>query len=150
MLTHDSRSAISRARFFLERAADASANQRVEFEAFLEAAIVFGRAAVHRFKTSHEKHSAWKAWWDSLLNDPTMVFFRDERNWILKQGPAKIGQKIMMPSIGSGGRHIAAAEVASASMLYYFDDPAVPATTTVERHLTELERLLKNGETRLV
>ena len=50
-------------------------NQREEFEAFVEAAIIFGRAAVHRFKTKHERHPAWKAWWDSLLNDPTMTFF---------------------------------------------------------------------------
>jgi hypothetical protein len=98
-------------------------NQREEFEAFVEAAIIFGRAAVHRFKTKHERHPAWKAWWDSLINDPTMTFFREERNWIFKQGPPKIGQKIGMPSIGPRGEHIPAPPMANASALYYFDDP---------------------------
>lgn len=116
----------------------------------MEAAIIFGRAAVHRFKTRHEKHPAWKAWWGSLLNDATMVFFREERNWILKEGPPKIGQKIAMPSIGPGGLHIPAAPVASASALYYFEDPATPATATIGRHLTALERLLKDAETLFV
>lgn len=148
MLIHDSRSALSKARFFLEKAASAAPNQRVEFEAYLEAAIVFGRAAVHRFKTLHRGHPDWKSWWDSLLRDETMVFFRDERNWILKEGPPKFGQKIWMPSIGPGGEHIPAEPVASAAALYYFTDPAIPATTTVERHVLELERLLQEAEAR--
>jgi len=124
-------------------------NQREEFEAFVEAAIIFGRAAVHRFKTKHERHPAWKAWWDSLINDPTMTFFRDERNWILKQGPPKIGQKIGMPSIGPRGEHIPPPPMANASALYYFDDPGITATDTIERHLMALEILLRDTEARL-
>ena len=146
MVTHESRSALSRARFFLGKAAGAPADQRAEFEAYLEAAIVFGRAAVHRFKTRHEKHSSWTAWWGSLLKDPSIGFFRDERDWILKQGPPQIGQRIGMPSIGPQGQHIPAAPVVLASQSYYFDDPATPATDTVEQHLARLERLLQDAD----
>src|SRR5262245_56415867 len=109
LLTHDSRSALSRSSLFLAKAEAVTADERVDFEAFLEASIIFGRAAIHRFKSAHDKHPAWKGWWDSLLNEPAVVFFRDERNWILKQGPPRIGQKLTMPSIGPGGAHIPAA-----------------------------------------
>src|SRR5262249_8286098 len=136
----------SRARYFLEKAGSTSAEQRMEFEAFLEPAIVFGRTTVHRFKTAHSKHPAWKAWWDSLLTDSTVAFFRVERDWILTEGPMKIGQKLGMPSIGPGGQHIPAPSVMNASELYYFEDPSIRATDTVEEHLDKLERLLENAE----
>jgi hypothetical protein len=145
-MTTDSRSALSRARLFLERANGAGPDQRDDFEADLEAAIVFGRAAVHRFKTEHEKHQAFKAWWALLEADPTMVFFRKERNFILKEGPPKVGQKIFAASIGPNGQDMPAPAVTTAGALYYFEDPAIPATDTVERHLVELVRLLQAAE----
>jgi hypothetical protein len=142
-LTQDSRSAISRGRFFLDRAAAVPPDGRVEFEAFLEAAIVFSRAAVHRLKTTHDKQPGWKAWWDSILNDPAVHFFRTERDWILKEAPPKIGQKLFLPSIGPAGSHVAVYLPARASEMYYFDDPATPATDTVRQHLDHLAQLLK-------
>jgi hypothetical protein len=143
--TQDSRSAISRARFFLAQAKSMPPDHRNEFEAFLEAAVVFGRTAVHRFKTAYEKHPKWKSWWDPLEQDPTMLFFRRQRNLILKEGPPQIGQKVMMPSIGPGGQDIPAVTVNNASELYYFDDPETPATVAVEQHLEDLEQLLEGG-----
>lgn len=147
-LTHDSRLALSRARFFLEKANASSAESRVEFEAFLEAAIVFARAAVHRFKSKHGKHQNWKEWWDGLSNDPAVNLFRVERNWILKDAPPKIGQKVFVPSIGLGGAQGATNVPASAAEFYYFEDPSTPATATVGRHLDTLANLLADAKRR--
>ena len=117
-----------------------------DFEAFLEASIVFARAALHRFKTKHEKHLKWKQWWDSLLTELSVVFFRDERNFILKEGPPEVGQKIFMPFIGPSGTTNPASRPAKAADLYFFDDPQVVATDTVRRHLDAFERLLTDAE----
>jgi len=46
------RHAVSRARFFLKQANRCSVEQRKEFEAYLEAAIIFARAALRRLKSS--------------------------------------------------------------------------------------------------
>jgi hypothetical protein len=147
-LTHDSRSALSRAKFFLEQAQSSPADARVEFEAFLEASIVFARAAVHRFQAKYEGHPAWKQWWNSLAGNPAVEFCRTERDCLLKEAPPKIGQRIFMPSIGPGGTHVPAYEPAKAAEFYYFDEPGTPATVTVENHLTALANLLTDGERR--
>ena len=144
-LTHESRSAISRARFFLEKAKACPLGERVDFEAFLEAAIVFARAAIHRLKSQYEGHAAWNAWWDKLRGNPSVEFFRTERNWILKEAPPKLGQKIFVPSVGSD---VPSYSPARADELYYFDDPSVPATVTVEGHLNDLDAELAEGEHR--
>ncbi|MGB7291003.1 MAG: hypothetical protein WBD99_02360 [Thermodesulfobacteriota bacterium] len=142
-LTHESRSALSRARFFLNKAKACPIDERVDFEAFVEAAIVFGRAAIHRKKTQYKGQPAWKAWWDSLLGDPAVDFFRSERDRILKESSARLGQKIFVPSIGS-------TEPSNppkyAAEFYYFDDPQVPATDTIEQQLNNLSDRLEESE----
>ena len=75
-----------------------------------------------------------------------MNFFRSERDFILKEAPPKLGQKISMPSIGPGGDDIPAALFSKASDYYYYDDPSVPATQTVASHLEALRRLLQAAE----
>jgi hypothetical protein len=54
------------------------AEDRVDCEAFMEASILFVRAAMHRFKNQYEHHNGWQAWWDSLLADPAVEFFHRE------------------------------------------------------------------------
>jgi hypothetical protein len=144
----DSRSALSRARFFLERAKECPTDARVDFEAFLEASIVFARAAMHRLQARYRKHQNWKVWWDSLLNNQSVTFLREERDWILKEAPPKVGQKIFMPSIGPSGADIPTPRPSRASEFYYFETPDVEATSTVETHLIALERLLIDAEER--
>jgi len=156
IVTHDSRSAIERAKLFLSKAKACSTKERVDFEAYLEASIIFGRAALHRFQSKYEKEAGFEQWWNSLLNDPSIKFFREERNFILKEGPPQIGQIIRMPKIPSllnvGGHQFqdnepdlikdettAPAETLSATDSYYYDDPSTPATKTVEDHLNTLE-----------
>jgi len=142
-LTHESRSALSRARFFLIKAKACPVDARVDFEAFLEAAIIFARAAVHRMKSQYERHPQWKAWWDSLRGDPAVEFFRTERDWILKEAPPKLGQKIFAASVGSTEPSYSPKRAAE---LYYFDAPDVLATETIEAYLNNLEQRLAEGE----
>jgi hypothetical protein len=108
----------------------------------LEATIVFARVAIHRVheaaknkaRSNPSMKAGVKAWWDSLRDDPAIEFFRVERDFILKQGPPKVGQLVKV-----GGPAPLKAEE-----LYY--DPAVRATATVERHLNSVESIVKNAE----
>lgn len=142
-LTSESRRALRRARLFLEKAKACSGDERVDFEAFLETAIVWARAELHRLQTKHEKHPRWEPWWESLRRDSAVVFFQKQRNWILKEAPPKIGQKAFAARMGSDEP---AYRPAAATEYYFFEDPDIPAVITVERHLDSLEKTLTNAE----
>lgn len=129
------RHAISRAQMFLALADKCSIQERDICEAFIEAAIVFGRTAIHRLQSRFKGHPNWKPWFESLLAEPSVMFFRRQRDHILKDGPPKIGQII-------GGAP------ARASDMYYFEDPTVSATATIRQHLTKLDALVADAETR--
>jgi len=129
------RHAISRARFFLNLAKQCPVEKRDDFEAYLEASIIFGRTALHRFQSEYDNHPDWQQWWDSIETNPAVNFFRNERNQILKEGPPKVGQII-------GRATTIAAE------LYYYENPQTPATDTVEKHLKAFEKLLVKAESR--
>jgi hypothetical protein len=102
------RDAITRAWFYLRLArtclygTDAAA--REPFEAYLEATIIFSRVAVHRLhrealrraKANPHLKAEVTAWWDSLLEDPAIHFFRIERDFIAKVGPPKVGQIVKL------------------------------------------------------
>lgn len=139
-VTHQSRSALARSQLFLQLAEECSADKRVEFEAFLEAAIVFARAALHRLQAQHEGHSMWKTWWKSLRGNPAVDFFRTERDHLLKEAPPKIGQRAFAASVGNSAPSY---EPGKAGEFYFFEGPDIPATSTVGRHLRELETLLQ-------
>jgi hypothetical protein len=142
-VTHESRGALARAAFFLDKAKACPLDAREDFEAFLEASIIFARAAVHRFKTKHDGHPSWKAVWDAWSDEPAVEFFRQERDWILKEAPPKIGQKLFAPSVGT---NTTAYAPSSAAEFYYYYDPGTPATATVEAHLVALRGLLGKAE----
>ena len=132
------RDAIQRAKFFLDKARHCPADERADFEAYLEAAIVFTRAALHRLQARFKSHPAWKHWWDLLLSDPSVDFIREERNRILKEAPPKIGQVLY------GGSQ----QPQYASAFYYYESAGIPATDTVNRHLNRIADLVAQGETR--
>jgi hypothetical protein len=50
-VTVESRTALARAHLFLEKAKACRGTEWVDFEAFLEASIVFGRSALHRLQS---------------------------------------------------------------------------------------------------
>lgn len=145
-LTHESRSALYRATFFLDKAEACSGDERVEFEAFLEAAIVFARAALHRFQAKHKSHAKFKDWWDSLLVNPSIDFIRTERDWLLKEASPKINQIVFGATISVAGNHAPAYIPSRAGEFYYFDAPGVSATSTVAKHLAVVSGLLSEGE----
>ena len=128
------RHAISRAQFFLEQADKCTVDERDAFECYLEAAIVFGRTAIHRLQSQYEKHPNWRAWFASLRSDPVINFFRHHRDFILKEGPPRVGQIITFNS------------TSKASELYYFEDPNTPAIVTVQRNLEVLAEMMANAE----
>jgi hypothetical protein len=131
------RHAISRARFFLSLAKACSLEECDHFEAYLEAAIIFARAALHRAPSQYKKyrkHPKWKCWLNELNENPASKFFRPVRNFILKQGPPNIGQII--------GR-----DSKLAAKFYFYESPDILATATVERHLNTVETILQNADT---
>jgi hypothetical protein len=144
------RDAITRARFFLEQArgcrySDEPAGQE-PFEAYMEAAIIFGRIAIQRLKKSAERKARGKpsmkaevkAWWAYLEDDPAIMFFREERNFIVHEGPPKVGQ-----IIGMGGPVSQKAEAH-----YYYENSDIPATDTIERHLNAVENIVRDAQER--
>lgn len=128
------RTAIARAEFFLSLAEQCKPEQRTEFESFLEAAIVFARAALHRLKNEFESHTSWKAWFAQLKGNPAVEFFREHRDFVLKEAPPKVGQIISFNP------------VATAAQLYYFEDPSINAAATVREHLRSFAQTLREAE----
>jgi hypothetical protein len=117
------------------------------FEAYLEAAIIYSRVAIHRLhrEALHRAKgddprlkAEVDAWWDSLLEVPAIDFFRIERDFIAKVGPPKVGQIIRL-----GGPAPEKME-----QLYYYENPDIPATETIERHLRSVERIVRDAEER--
>jgi hypothetical protein len=141
-VTHQSRTAVSRAELFVRLASECPSHQRTECEAFIEAAIVFARAAIHRLQKKHHRHPEWEAWWSSLLANPSAEFFRTERDWLLKEAPPKIGQRGFVGCAGGQDSY----EPSRASEFYFFDLPSVPATVTLAHHLKEIARLVDEAE----
>ena len=118
------RHAISRTRFFLQMAELCSANDREDFEAYLEAAIIFARTAILRLEFELSKHPDWIDWWSSLLSDETTELFRVARNWIVHQAPPKISQVVRLGSPAELARD-----------LYYYEASDVLATITVGQYV---------------
>jgi len=130
------RHAIARAEFFLALAERCDVQNRQDFEAFLEAAIIFARTAIHRLQTQCKCHPEWASWFASIKQDPAVCFFWDQRNFILKEGPPKMGQVISFNP------------VSRAAELYYFESPSVDAAATVRKHLRSLATTISEAEKR--
>src|SRR5215213_7977017 len=83
---------IWRARFFLQRAEECGVDERDVFEAYLEAAIVFGRSAILWLIPKYKSHPDWRAWFDSLKDNPSITFFKNYRDDILHERPPVVHQ----------------------------------------------------------
>ena len=128
------RDAVTRAQQFLNLAKKCSASERDQYEMFLEAAIVFGRSALHRLQSQARDDPNWKEWWDNLRKDEAVEFFRTERDYLLKEGPARVHQVIRVGKT-----------MERASECYYFEKPETPATETVGRHLERIRAIVVEG-----
>jgi hypothetical protein len=142
------RDAISRARIFLKQARALSYDgpdpeQQQWFESCMEASILFGRAAIHRMHSAALKKAkgnprlkaAVDSWWGSLRGVPAVEFFREERDFILKEGPPKVGQVLRL-----------SAPPRKVEEDYYYESVDEPATETVERHLNTVEEIVASAE----
>lgn len=127
----DHRSALARARFFLLKARKCSVSSLEQYEAFIDASIIFTRAALHRFRGKWDSHADFAAWWKELLADESVKFFGKHRNLILKEAPAKIGQRIV---VGGNAESFA-------DDLYFFN-PNESACDSLENFLVQLEASL--------
>ena len=116
---------------------------REPFEAYMEAAIVFGRVAIARFKKAAEKKArsdpelkaAVKEWWDSLKGDPAIEFFKEERDFIVHERPPVVGQNLYGPGVPHPQK-------AEGFYFYETETPDTPVTDTIERHLNSVEKLV--------
>ena len=131
------RLAISRARQFLDLADECPMEQRDRCEAFMEAAIIFCRAALQRVKSRYCGRPGWKPWWDGLLNDADLDFIRQRRNWIVKEAPETFGQ-VVRP----GQPFLRAADC------YYYNTHTIRATTTLRRCVDVTERHIEDADVR--
>jgi hypothetical protein len=156
-LKYDSRHAIARARFFLQKARKCRIDSREDFEAYIETTIVFAQTALLRLEKKYKKTAIYKTWWKSVKNKRSVKLFRKHRNVIIHEAPPKVGQILKMPlhkvnvTIGGEPEGITSAsselpeEILYASDLYYFEkDPSISATDKVEEHLNELEAYINN------
>jgi len=138
-LKFPNRHPISRARFFLQRAEECAVDERDAFEAYLDAAIVFGGSAIQWTQRKHEDKSnpEWKKWWGSLLKDQSIKFFKDYRDDVVHERPLRVHQIIKAGFIPAPGDPdpVNSDPVRQATELYYFESPGIPATETVRRHL---------------
>jgi len=91
------RHALWRAHFFLSNAEKCTVEDRDVFECFLEASIIFARTALHRLISQFRSVSGWREWFDSYKEDDAILFFKNHRDFILKEDPPKIGQIIGKP-----------------------------------------------------
>jgi hypothetical protein len=137
MSTLPNRHAISRARFFLDLADQCKASERDAHEAYMEAAIIFCRTAIHRLKTRYHRCDGWKSWFDSLRSNASVNFIQNERNFIVKEAQPKVGQVIRLGQT-----------VEKAKDFYYYESPDISAIETVRRHVNEVERIIYEGESK--
>jgi len=96
---------LEQARFFMACASEAiSARQRNAFVNFIEAAIVFARSVTLCLQKEYQGKTNFNRWYsekqDIMNNDPICRFFKDKRNYVLKEGSAGIHKNI---TITAGG-----------------------------------------------
>lgn len=132
-MSHE-RTALARAEFFLGLAENCAPEHRKEFEAFLEASIVFARTAIQRMKEKFESESKYKIWLKELSGNVAVEFFRENRDFILKEDSMKIGQIITFNPIEN------------ASQLYYIEEPSVTATETVRKYFELCSKIITEKE----
>ena len=132
----NARHALARADFFLSLAEKCSASQLEEFEAYLEASIIFARSAMNRLITEFSKHPHWKPWFTLMSGEASVSFFQNERNYILKERSPPLTQIINVNA------------VSRASELRQFKDSAVDSASFTRSHLSTYATLLNEAEVR--
>jgi len=85
---------LAKARLFASQASSASAKNWEAFAANFEAAVVFGRSVTFHLQKELRSTPGFDTWYEAeqerMRADPVLSLFKDERNFILKQGPARL------------------------------------------------------------
>ncbi len=135
------RSAIGRAKFFMELARECKVHEMNEFEAYLEASIIFTRAAILRVQAANKKHLNYESWWEGLLDNPSVMFIGKQRNLIAHEAPPNLGQIASLDSTDPATH---------ASQLRFYerseDGKPINAITTLSRHISEAENVVFRSE----
>ena len=89
--------------FFETRALEAiSAQQRVAFCNFIEAAIVFSRSVTFFLQKEYRHKPGFNNWYSSkqemMKEDPIFEFFLKKRNYVLKEGTAGVHRVVHLTS----------------------------------------------------
>lgn len=109
------RKTLAQARFFVEQAELSGVADRKAFEAYLEAAIVLGRSVTFHIQKEYGDKLGFKSWYSTLQTtmkaDPVFSFFRDRRNFILKQGPAGIYRVVSLSAQAAAVASVGTLEV---------------------------------------
>lgn len=85
---------LEQTRFFIACASESIPAQREGFVNFIEAAIVFGRSVTFCLQSEYRHKPDFDSWYlgkqEAMKNDPLFAFFRDKRNYVLKEGSASV------------------------------------------------------------
>jgi len=88
------RSTLLKARFFLDQAELVGTSNRLALESFLEAVVVFGRSVTFHLQKEFSESKGFGLWYSDqqavMSADPLFGFFKEQRNFILKEGPVTV------------------------------------------------------------
>ena len=88
------RQKINKARFFIDQASKRVFVNREEFVTYVEAAIVFARSVTFCLQNEFKQKTGFDDWYEQkqieMREGPIFPFFRDKRNYILKEGSVRV------------------------------------------------------------
>lgn len=94
------RTKLEQARFFIGKASETMTADRRAFVNLIEAAIVFARSVTFCLQSEYRDTTEFKDWYlekqEEMKKDPLFSFFRDRRNYILKEGSAGVHKGISL------------------------------------------------------
>lgn len=96
---------LAKARFFLDRAEEATPNQRDAFCNYLEASIVFARSVTFHLQKEFSDRPDFNDWYasqqKSLADSQLARFLLEQRNYVLKEGPVPTHRVLEMTMTAS-------------------------------------------------
>ena len=88
---------LEKARLFAQQAASATPNDPKVFASNFEASIVFARSVTFHLQKQLASLPDFQSWYGTrqvaMREDPVMRLFKNERNFILKEGPARVASR---------------------------------------------------------
>jgi len=130
------RHGISRARLFIQLADECVVADNDMHKAFIDAVIVFRRTAMNRLQIRCKGCDIWNDWYDPLLENPSVLFIKSERDFVIHEVPSKVNQVI----------HAGLTRPEKTKHSYYYENSKKPAIDTVLAHTEEIKNLIRECE----